>query len=181
MYLENVFIEVIRKRFLVYKELGEKAIEQLDDGQIHYRKNGSDNSVCIIARHLHGNMLSRFTDFMGSDGEKSWRNRDTEFQESKEIDKSELFRLWEEGWKVLLTTLGTLTDADLHRLVRIRGELHLVMDALLRQVAHYAYHVGQMVYIAKNIKGKAWRSLSIPPGNSEQFNQQMKTKYGHEK
>lgn len=177
MHSEQLFIEVIKKRFLVYKELGEKAIRQLSDEQIHFKNSENDNSIYIIVIHLRGNMLSRFTDFLTSDGEKSWRNRDREFQANEQTNKEQLFKLWTEGWDCLLNTLDALKDADLQREVHIRGERHLVIDALLRQVAHYAYHVGQIVYIAKILKKDNWQSLSIPKGNSDQFNQQMKKKY----
>ncbi len=175
---EQPFIALIKKRFLTYKVLGEKAITQLEDQHIHYRKEAGDNSIYVIVGHMHGNMLSRFTDFLETDGEKPWRNRDEEFSEDPKAGKAQLFKLWEEGWNGVWTALSTLKDDDLQKKVRIRGETHLVMDALLRQVAHYAYHVGQLVYIAKSLKGKNWQSLSIPPGASDQYNQKMKAKYG---
>ncbi len=174
----RTFIELIKKRFLTYKELGDKTIQQLEEEHIHFTKGTGDNSIYVIVRHMHGNMLSRFTEFLEADGEKPWRSRDKEFQEEPGVGKVQLFSLWQQGWECLWNALDALNDDDLQREVRIRGEVHLVMDALLRQVAHYAYHVGQLVYIAKSLKGEAWQSLSIPPGSSDQYNQKMKAKYG---
>lgn len=177
MEKERFFVEVIEKRFTTYKELGEKAIKQLEDADIYRKQHEGENNIYIIVKHMRGNMLSRFTDFLTSDGEKSWRNRDEEFKEDTGKTIEQLLKLWEEGWQCLYHTLSALTDEDLKKRVLIRSEPHLVMDALLRQVAHYAYHVGQIVYLAKDFKGIDWKPLSIPPGKSEDFNQKMETKH----
>lgn len=177
MNLDRSFIDIIKKRLVTYKDLGEGAIAQLNNNEIHKKQQKGENSVYVIVKHMRGNMLSRFTDFLDSDGEKSWRNRDEEFMENEEISKAQLLGLWQEGWDCVLQAVESLKDTDLQKEVSIRGEPHLVLDALLRQVAHYAYHVGQIVYLAKNLKGASWTSLSISPGASEHFNRQMKAKY----
>lgn len=169
---DNWIRDVLIKRFITYKELGEKAILQLDEDDIHKKIKDGDNSIVIIVGHLYGNMLSRFTDFLNSDGEKAWRNRDAEFEE-KTVNKEQLLEMWNAGWNCLLDTMELLVDNDLHKTVTIRGEPHLVLDAVIRQVAHYAYHVGQIVYLAKTYRGEHWKSLSIPKGRSDQFNQGM--------
>ncbi len=169
-------IETIAKRFISYRELGEKAINQLDDKQIHWKHNENDNTIYIIVKHLHGNMLSRFTDFLVSDGEKPWRKRDDEFEDDQ-ADKNRLFTLWNDGWNCLIHTLDTLTDQDLQKIIVIRGEKLTVMDALIRQVAHYASHVGQIVYIAKTIKGSDWQNLSVPRGGSGKYTKEMQAQH----
>jgi hypothetical protein len=168
----NILKDAIVKRFAAYRELGEKALRQLDDRQIHWKRSGNDNSICTLVMHLHGNMLSRFTDFQTSDGEKSWRQREAEFNE-QDADRERLLLLWNEGWDCVAKALKPLADAEMGRTVTIRGEPHSIADALLRQVAHYAYHVGQIVFIAKTIKGDGWESLSIPKNGSQQYNQAM--------
>lgn len=171
--MEHLFKDAIFKRFNTYRELGEKALLQLDESQIHWKRVPGDNTAAVIVQHMHGNMLSRFSDFAHSDGEKSWRNRDQEFIESPELDKQALQRLWKEGWNCVLEAVAALDDAEMSGEVRIRGEAHTIADALLRQIAHYAYHVGQLVFLAKSILGEQWQSLSIPPGKSEAFNEDM--------
>lgn len=173
MQQENVYLRTIIKRFGFYKELGEKAILQLDDQAIHRRLNQEDNSIAVLVRHMHGNMLSRFTDFLTSDGEKSWRKRDEEFIDD-ESTVPQLLQRWEEGWQCVIAAMEQLQDRDLNRKVMIRSEEHLVLDAILRQVAHYAYHVGQIVFMAKTIRGPEWQSLSIPKNQSAQFNAAMR-------
>lgn len=160
------------KRFLVYKDLGERAIQQLNDEQLHWKHNEEDNSIYVIVKHLHGNMLSRFTDFISSDGEKPWRKRDDEFEE-EDANKKTVLKLWNEGWNCVINALQPIHTDDMEKTVTIRAEKHTVADAILRQIAHYAYHVGQMVYIAKTIKGNQWQSLSIAKGKSEEFNKKM--------
>ncbi len=177
MYTDRLFVEVIEKRFEAYKVLGEKAIMQLEDKDLHRRQHQGENNIYMIVKHMHGNMLSRFTDFLKSDGEKSWRKRDEEFKDDVDKTMDQLLLLWHEGWECLFKALSSLRDEDLKERVTIRSEPHLVLDALLRQVAHYAYHVGQIVYLAKDFKGTDWSPLSIPPGASEAFNQKMRTKY----
>lgn len=161
-------IDVFRK----YEQLGKSAFNQIGGQQFHWQPDPESNSIAIIIRHLHGNMLSRWTDFLSSDGEKTGRNRDNEFERTQ-LEKDELVRLWDQGWRVLFSTLESLTEEDLNKTILIRGEKHLVSEALLRQVAHYAYHVGQIVFIAKMILKDRWNTLSIKKGESDQFNQSM--------
>lgn len=166
----TAFLTGTKKLFQYYKGLGEKAIAQLNDEQINWRPNEASNSVALIVHHLSGNMLSRFTDFLTSDGEKPWRNREAEFEVGYK-DKTELLAAWEKGWNQLFLTIDNLTEADLERIIYIRNEGQSVMDALQRQLAHYPHHVGQIVYIAKILKGDEWKSLSIPKGGSQGYNQ----------
>jgi hypothetical protein len=164
----------ITKHFRALKTQGEKAMAQLDDKDLHWKHDAGDNSVFVLVAHLHGNMLSRFTDFMESDGEKVWRNRDGEFEEASATGE-QARGLWEEGWDCLFRALGPLSDADLSRMVTVRGEPHSVADALLRQLAHYAGHIGQIIYLAKTIKGAAWKTISIPRAASSAGEETKKT------
>jgi hypothetical protein len=164
-------VESIRAEFLRYKGLGEKAIAQLDGAGLSAPPQGGGNSIATICWHLSGNFRSRFTDFLTTDGEKPWRRRDEEF-EPRAVTRDELLATWEDGWRVLLGTLESLTDDDLEGTVLIRGQSLLVREALLRALAHASYHVGQIVYAAKVVLGDRWAYLSIPPGRSEQYNQQ---------
>jgi hypothetical protein len=166
--MENQLVSM-RKLFNYYKMLGEKAIDQIDDSQINWKPNNASNSIALIVHHLTGNMLSRFTDFLTSDGEKEWRNREAEFEIGYR-SKNELMIEWEKGWGQLFTAIDSLTETDLSKTVYIRNEGHSVIDALQRQLAHYPYHVGQIVFIAKMLKGDQFKSLSIPKGGSTEFN-----------
>jgi hypothetical protein len=166
----KTFLTGTKKLFQYYKGLGEKAIAQLTDEQINWRPNEASNSVALIVHHLSGNMLSRFTDFLTSDGEKSWRNREAEFEVGYK-DKAEMLAAWEKGWNQLFQAIDNLTEADLDQIIYIRNEGQSVMDALQRQLAHYPHHVGQILYIAKMLKGAEWKSLSIPKGGSSGYNQ----------
>jgi len=159
----------IQKLFQFYKDLGEKAIAQIDDEKINWRPNDASNSIALIVHHLSGNMLSRFTDFLTSDGEKPWRNRDAEFEVGYKT-KAEMMEAWAKGWVKVFEVMDGLTEADLEKIIYIRNEGHQVMDALQRQLTHYAYHVGQILYIGKIIKGDEWKSLSVPKGHSAGFN-----------
>ena len=163
-------IESIRAEFLRYKTLAEKAIAQLDGAALSASPGAGGNSIATICWHISGNFRSRFTDFLTSDGEKPWRKRDEEF-EPRAVGREELLTTWEQGWAVLLSTLDRLGDEDLDRTVTIRRQSLTVREALLRSLAHASYHVGQIVYAAKVARGDEWRSLSIPPGQSEQYNQ----------
>ena len=165
-------IETLRVEFVKYKALAEKAIEQLDESQLAVVPGGTGNSIATICWHLSGNLRSRFTDFLTSDGEKAWRKRDEEF-EPRAVARTELLEKWESGWQALTGALESLTDADLQRTVTIRGEAHSVVQALVRALAHVSSHVGQIVYAAKMLRGEAWSYLSIAPGQSEAFNQEM--------
>ena len=158
-----------RAEFLRYKVLGEKAIAQLDETQLSTTPAGGGNSIAVICWHVSGNLRSRFTDFLASDGEKPWRKRDEEF-EPRTVTREDLRTKWDGGWEVLLGTLQSLDDAQLESTVTIRGQELLVREALLRALAHVSYHVGQIVYAAKALRGNQWQSLSIPVGQSDQYN-----------
>ena len=176
MQLEEGFLKDIIKRFTMYKELGDKTLAQLNDEDVVYQPNEQSNSIAMIVQHLHGNMLSRFTNFLTEDGEKPWRNRDGEFDKVI-LTKTEVIQLWDECWACLLNTLQLLQPGDLMKTIYIRTEPLLVYDALLRQLAHYPNHVGQIQYIGKMLKGAAWLSLSIPKGQSKDFNSMMATQH----
>ncbi len=175
MTIEKSFLQSAIKRLSYYKELGDKTFAQLTDADFHYQPNEASNSIAIIIQHTAGNMLSRWTDFLTSDGEKEWRNRDTEFEE-QHLSKQQLIEFWEKGWQCLLDALNALTEDDLLKTIYIRSEGLLVVDAVNRQLAHYPYHVGQIIYVAKIITSNNWQNLSIAKGNSSQFNNQMNTK-----
>lgn len=162
------FIESSIKQFRYYKWLADQAIVQLTDDQLLWRPNGQSNSIAIIMRHLSGNMLSRFTNFLTDDGEKSWRNRDAEFAVASDT-REELLHKWEEAWTCMISELSKLRDSDLEKIVYIRNEGHTVTEAVHRQLAHYPYHVGQIVSLAK-AQAQSWRSLSIPLNQSAQYN-----------
>jgi hypothetical protein len=158
-----------------YKKLAERAMEQVTDEQLVTVLDSEMNSIAIIVKHLVGNMRSRWTDFLISDGEKPDRKRDTEF-ENPPATRTALMIFWEEGWNCVFTALEPLSDADLDRTVAIRGEPHSVMQAINRQIAHYAYHCGQIVFLAKQLQHEKWKSLTVPRGKSEEFNQRVATK-----
>lgn len=157
------------KQFKYYKMLGEKAMEQLQEEQLFRQYNEESNSIAILVNHITGNMLSRFTEFLTADGEKPWRNRDAEFTNPFN-NKEELMNRWDEGWECLLKTLEQLSDADLERIVYIRNDGHTVIEAINRQWAHYPYHIGQMVFIAKMLKNEDWQTLSIARNKSADYN-----------
>lgn len=150
----------------------EACLAQLDDDELHVRINPLQNSVAVILQHVAGNLRSRWTDFLRSDGEKPDRDRETEFEETR-LSRAELMRRWQAGWQALFEALSPLTDADLSRIVLIRREPHTVFQAILRQTAHYNLHLGQIQLIGKHLRGPAWKYLSIPPGQSASFNQRM--------
>ena len=158
--------------FRYYKKLADAAIAQVSDEQLYAVLDDEMNSIAIIVKHMAGNMLSRWTDFLTSDGEKPNRNRDTEFL-APPATREALLDLWERGWNCLFSALEPLTDADLGRTVTIRGEEHSVMQAINRQVAHYSYHCGQIVFLAKHLQGNCWKSLSVPRGASSGFTQRV--------
>jgi hypothetical protein len=158
-----------RELYRYYKKLGERAMAQTPDAGLFTELDRESNSIAIIVKHLAGNMRSRWTDFLTSDGEKPDRNRDTEF-ELPPATREEVMALWEKGWGIVFAALDPLTDADLARTVTIRGEPHSVMQAIHRQAAHYAYHVGQIVYLARHFAGDKWQSLTVPRGKSVAFN-----------
>lgn len=176
MNFGNEYLKVVRERFKSVKELGDKTINQLSEDDIYWVLNKESNSVAIIVKHLSGNMVSRWSDFLTSDGEKSYRNRDQEF-ENNISSKQELIAIWEKGWNILFDTLSDLGEQDLLKNIYIRSESHTVVDAIERQMVHYAYHVGQIVYIGKQLKDKDWKSLSIPKGKSEEYLEYMQKKH----
>lgn len=151
-----------------HKRLAERALEQVPDEMLNAAPGAESNSIAIIVKHLAGNMRSRWTDFLTTDGEKPNRHRDTEFEKPPQ-SRAELIELWESGWDCLLSTLSSLTDRDLGRKVTIRGEAHSVMQAINRQVGHTSYHLGQIVYLAKHYAGSRWQTLSVPRGKSEEY------------
>ena len=165
----RVLIESIQAEFRRYKKGAESAFQQLRDEELSIAGPGEANSVAIVAWHISGNLKSRFTDFLTSDGEKPWRNRDEEF-DPRTVTAAELMKKWNDGWDVLFHTLESLTDDDLYRTITIRGEEFKAHEALHRAVTHIAYHVGQIVHIAKTIRGSEWKTLSIPRGKSQEFN-----------
>jgi hypothetical protein len=151
----------IDHEYRYYKSLAERAIAQLADEELTYEAAPESNSVAVIMWHMSGNLKSRFSDFLVSDGEKPWRDRDSEF-DPRTVSRDELLRKWNEGWDVLFAALSRLSDTDLERVVRIRNEDHTVIRALHRSVAHASYHVGQIVFIGKLLRGGGWKNLSIP-------------------
>jgi hypothetical protein len=175
MLLASSFLQSAIKRLSYYKELGDKTFAQLNDEEFHFEPNAESNSIALIIQHMAGNMLSRWTDFLTTDGEKDWRNRDTEFEEQN-LSKQQLIDFWQKGWDCLFNSLNSLTEEDLLKTIYIRSEGLLVIDAINRQMAHYPYHVGQIIYLAKIIKNEDWQTLSIAKGYSNEFNRQMHTK-----
>ncbi|NBA88240.1 DUF1572 domain-containing protein [Emticicia sp. CRIBPO] len=169
METETKYLDSVRKMFLYYKTLGEKAMEQLEPEQLFYTPDEDTNSIAMIVRHIHGNMLSRWTDFLTSDGEKDWRDRDAEFEQPVE-NKELLLQLWQEGWDCLLKALDGLNEDQMSSIVYIRNEGHTVTEAINRQLAHYPYHIGQIVFFAKMLKKEKWNSLSIPKNHSKKYN-----------
>jgi hypothetical protein len=178
MNVSEDFLRSANRQFLYYKTLGEKAIDQLEPEQLFVSLNEDTNSIATIVKHLHGNMLSRWTDFLTTDGEKEWRNRDGEFDVSTELSnqtKLEVLKQWSQGWECLFTALNSLKPEDLDKIIYIRNEGHTVLEAINRQLAHYPYHVGQMVFYAKILKKSdpiaiGWTSLSIPKNKSNDYN-----------
>lgn len=167
--INNQYLESIKKQFLYYKTLGEKAMDQLDPEQLFIAVNDDTNSIAVIVKHLSGNMLSRWTDFLTTDGEKEWRNRDGEFEETIKT-KEELLSVWNKGWDCFFNAIDELTPDQLETIIYIRNEGHTVIEAINRQLAHYPYHVGQIVFYAKMLKKSEWNSLSIPKNKSNNYN-----------
>ncbi len=162
-YLDNS-----RKLFRYYKSLGDAVIERTSEEGLHWQYNSASNSIAIIVKHMAGNSLSRWTDFLTTDGEKEWRDRDGEFEEDA-LTKQQLTDLWNRGWQCLFDAVDPLNEDDLLRTIYIRGQAHTVLEAVSRQAAHLSYHTGQIVTIAKMIAGDDWESLTIPKGQSKQF------------
>lgn len=175
MTIGVIFLESAIKRLRYYKELGDKTFEQLSEDDFHYLPASESNSIALIIQHMAGNMISRWTDFLHTDGEKEWRNRDIEF-ESQVLNYQQLLNLWEKGWECCLEALEALNEDDLLKTVHIRSEGLLVIDAINRQLAHYPYHVGQIIYLAKILTNGKWQTLSIAKGASVQYNKQLNSK-----
>jgi len=163
------YLESVRKQFLYYKMLGEKTFAQLTDDKLFWQYNEESNSIATIVKHLWGNMLSRWTNLLTTDGEKEWRNRDAEF-ENDITSRQELLDKWTEGWNCLFEAIDSLTTEDLEKIIYIRNQGHTVTEAINRQLAHYPYHIGQIVFIGKMACENGWTSLSIPKGDSKTFN-----------
>lgn len=165
----QTYLESVRYRFRANKKLADEALRQLEDEQLTWSPGESSNSIAVILQHLHGNMLSRWTDFLTTDGEKPTRDRDAEFVLDPSLSREKRMRRWEEGWNCLFGALESLAPDDLEKEITIRGAPLGVLDAIERQAFHVAYHVGQILYIAKMLRGGDWRYLSIPPGQSKQY------------
>ncbi|WP_242084691.1 DUF1572 family protein [Aestuariivivens sediminis] len=163
------------KQFQYYKSLGDRTFHQLSFEAIQKEISKDSNSIAIIVKHLSGNMLSRWTNFLTEDGEKEWRQRDLEFEDSY-TTREALIAQWEKGWQCLFAALTSLRSEDLENIVFIRNQGHTVTEAINRQLAHYAYHVGQIVFLGKVLKGKDWSSLSIPKGHSKRYNEKKFSK-----
>jgi hypothetical protein len=169
--METGYLESVKKQFAYYQSLGEQTMARLTDEQLFWQYNAESNSIAILVKHLSGNMLSRWTDFLTTDGEKEWRQRDGEF-ETDATTKAEVLKIWERGWLCLYEALNSLKEEDLTTTIYIRNQGHSVMEAINRQLAHYPYHIGQMVFLGKMLCSQSWVSLSIPKGNSQTYNAQ---------
>jgi len=171
---KETYIQLAEREFRRAKALAEGAMAQITSEQFFAVPSEGDNSIAVIVKHVGSNLLSRWTDFLTSDGEKPGRNRDAEFELASPDTQQSIMQQWESGWAALFSAIGPLGDADLDRTVRIRGEPLTVLQAINRQLTHYSYHVGQIVYVAKHYAGGSWRSLSIPKGKSAEFNAKPK-------
>jgi hypothetical protein len=171
--LTTSYVEDSTAIFRYYKKLAERAIEQVSDHQLFAVLDDEMNSIAVIVKHMSGNMRSRWMDFLTSDGEKRGRDRDAEFSDPP-ATRETLLQLWEDGWRCVLGTMEALSDADLGRTITIRGEAHSVMQAINRQVAHYSYHCGQIVFLAKHFCHDRWTTLSVPRGASADFNRRVR-------
>jgi len=163
-YIKSALFEFRR-----YKTLGDKTFPQLSDEDLLWRYGSEDNSIAQIVKHISGNMLSRWTNFLTEDGEKEWRHRDTEFEATYKT-KAEMIAAWEKGWNCLFDAINPLQPEDVSRIIYIRNQGHTVLEAITRQLCHYPYHIGQIIYVAKLIRGNEWISLSIPKGKSSTYN-----------
>ncbi|HZU22016.1 MAG TPA: DUF1572 family protein [Terriglobales bacterium] len=166
---EAAYLEEARRSFRGYKRMAEQAFAQVTDGELFRQLDPEDNSIAIVMKHMAGNMRSRWTDFLTTDGEKPDRHRDDEFVINSETTRLELLQWWESGWKLVFDAVGSLQTQDLGRVITIRGKEHTVLQAINRALAHYAYHVGQIVFLAKHFRSADWQTLSIPKGQSETY------------
>jgi Protein of unknown function (DUF1572) len=173
---QETYLQLAIREFKRTKALGDGALSQINDEQFFAVPSEGDNSIAVIVKHVGGNLLSRWADFLSSDGEKPGRNRDAEFEVTVADTRQSLIKQWEAGWTALFSALKPLDDLDLKRTVTIRGEAHSVLQAINRQLTHYSYHVGQVVYVARHYAGNSWRTLSVARGKSVQFNAEP-TKY----
>ena len=171
MNIARLFLEAIRDSFEANKRLAERAVEQVGDEHLHQALDDDTNSIAVIMKHVSGNLISRWTDFLTSDGEKEWRNRDEEFVDTF-TSRGELLEYWARGWDCLFGTLSSLNDDDVEKTVHIRGVPHSVPLALERSLGHTCYHIGQIVQVARYHAGERWTTLTIPRGRSEEFNRQ---------
>jgi|SRR5687768_2594412 len=169
MPIGNDYLVTAIRRMKYYKELGEKTFEQLEEKDFHFQPSSESNSIAVIVQHMTGNMLSRWTNFLTEDGEKEWRDRDDEFV-IHQYSKQQIIDLWNKGWSCFLQAVESLTENDLIKTVSIRQEQLSVIDAINRQMAHYPYHIGQIVYIGRLIKNNDWKNLSIPKSQSHAYN-----------
>jgi len=169
MAINNIYLESVKKQMLYYKTIAEKAMEQLSEEQLFVSVNEDTNSIANIVKHMSGNMISRWTDFLTSDGEKLWRERDAEF-ESFTTSKKDLLEIWDKGWKCFFNAINSLEPKQLSQIIYIRNEGQTALDAINRQLAHYPYHIGQIVFYAKMLKKGDWDSLSIPKNKSNDYN-----------
>ncbi|WP_367754332.1 DUF1572 family protein [Flavobacterium sp. WC2430] len=177
METNQLYLESVKKQMHYYKTIGEKAINQLEPEQLFITSNDDSNSISTIVKHLSGNMLSRWTDFLTTDGEKEWRNRDLEFENEPQT-KEKVLAIWNTGWDCFFKAIDSLLPEQLLQIIYIRNEGQTAMDAINRQLAHYPYHVGQIVFYAKQLKNTNWDSLSIPKNNSKEYNSE---KFAQEK
>jgi hypothetical protein len=168
--LGEEYLTTVIKRVKYYRDLGEKTFAQLEEKDLHWQPSSESNSIAVIIQHMTGNMLSRWTNFLTEDGEKDWRQRDDEF-EIHNYSREELMAIWNKGWKCFLDALESLAPDDLLKTIYIRKESMSAIDAINRQLAHYPYHIGQILYIGRMIRNENWKSLSIPKHHSQQYNQ----------
>jgi hypothetical protein len=167
--MKTHFLPSLRAQFAYYKLLGEKTFDQVKDENLFHQINEESNSMATIVKHLHGNMLSRWTDFLTTDGEKQWRKREEEFDNDIN-SRNQMLEIWMEGWSCLFSALDSLKEEDLNKEIFIRNQGHSVAEAIYRQLAHYSYHVGQIVFLGKVFSGDKWNSLSIPKGKTREYN-----------
>ena len=165
--------DLFLKRFQYYKNIADQTFEQLEEPQLFWQYNPESNSIATIVKHISGNMISRWTNFLTEDGEKEWRNRDAEFENDIQ-SKAEMLEMWEKGWLVLFDALNQINDDNINSIILIRGEKISVVDALLRQLAHYPYHIGQIIYLAKMLKNDDWKTLSIARNKSQEYTELLK-------
>jgi len=176
--MQESYLNSVKKQFEYYKTLGEKTFDQLDEDDFFWQYNLESNSIAIMVNHLYGNMKSRWTEFLTADGEKEWRNRDLEFENIIKT-KNELLNKWNEGWVCLFTALNSINEDNFNQEIYIRNQSHSIVEAINRQLAHYSYHIGQIVFLGRMIKGNSWISLSIPKGKSTEFNKDKFSKGKH--